>query len=175
MEIKERFTTGMEHSDFLKILSTKLFNYQTNFERALVTEDDRAFFTGLGTFKVLVIAEPWCGDVVSILPVVARLLNNLENVEMRIFLRGKNPDLMDRYLTNGKKSVPKFVFFDEDFKELGVWGPRPAEAQKIFKEVAEKIKTGGMVRSGLAFIKIKEFYRQNCGKDAISEIKNLLK
>jgi hypothetical protein len=77
--------------------------------------------------RVLVLAEDWCGDVVANLPILGRLANEVETLDVRVFYRDQNLDLMERWLNQGKyQSIPVFVFFDENFRELGHWIERPA-------------------------------------------------
>lgn len=82
----------------------------------------------------LVIAESWCGDAAQNVPVMQIMAEVNPNINLRIILRDENPDLMDRYLTNGGKSVPKMICLDENLNELGTWGPRPAFLQDWMKK-----------------------------------------
>src|SRR2546423_3434936 len=76
---------------------------------------------------VLVLAEDWCGDVIDNLPILGRIAAASGKLELRIFLRDQNPDLMDQYLNQGQfRSIPVFVFFDEHFAEIGRFIERPA-------------------------------------------------
>lgn len=79
--------------------------------------------------KLLVIAEDWCGDASSTIPVVARLVEAVPGLELRIVRRDEHPELMDQYLTNGSRSIPIVIALDETFHELGHWGPRPGVLQ----------------------------------------------
>lgn len=86
------------------------------------------------------ITEPWCGDASQIVPVLylISLCNPL--IDFKIILRDENLEVMDAYLTNGGRSIPKLVMQEtETGKELGVWGPRPATLQEIV--VAQKDDT----------------------------------
>lgn len=85
----------------------------------------------------LVIAESWCGDAGQNLPVMAKMAEVNPNIELRVILRDENPDLMNQYLTNGGKSIPKLICLDENLNELGTWGPRPQVLQDWLKQ--EKI------------------------------------
>ena len=73
----------------------------------------------------LVIAESWCGDAAQNLPVMAKIAETNTNITLRVILRDENPGLMNKYLTNGGKSIPKLICLDENLNELGTWGPRP--------------------------------------------------
>lgn len=83
----------------------------------------------------LVIAESWCGDVPHNLPLIQKMTEYQPLIELRIILRDENLEVMDQYLTNGGRSIPKLIAFDENFeKELFTWGPRPAALQAYIDE-----------------------------------------
>ena len=73
----------------------------------------------------VVLAESWCGDAAQNLPVFAKIAATNPSINLRILLRDENPEVMNQYLTNGGKSIPKLICFTENLKELGTWGPRP--------------------------------------------------
>ncbi len=73
----------------------------------------------------VVLAESWCGDAAQNLPVFAKITEANPAINLRILLRDDNPDVMNQYLTNGGKSIPKLICLDENLNELGTWGPRP--------------------------------------------------
>ena len=83
-----------------------------------------------GAWKLLVLAEDWCGDASNTVPILAALAEAVPNVELRILKRDENPELMNRYLTNGTRSIPIAILLDESFEPAGRWGPRPAELQE---------------------------------------------
>lgn len=74
----------------------------------------------------VVLAESWCGDVPHNLPVIHKMAVYQSLIELHILLRDQNLDIMDAYLTNGGRSIPKLIAFDQTLeKELFTWGPRP--------------------------------------------------
>lgn len=75
----------------------------------------------------IVLTEDWCGDSAYSLPVIMAAAAESELITLRILPRDEHLDVMDRYLTNGSRSVPKLIAFAEDGAELFQWGPRPAE------------------------------------------------
>jgi hypothetical protein len=85
------------------------------------------------TYSWIVITEAWCGDSAQNLPVIAAIAAlNPEKIKLFILLREENPELMDNYLTNGARAIPKLVAVNETIgKEAFVWGPRPLPAQEM--------------------------------------------
>ncbi len=80
--------------------------------------------------RLLAIVEDWCGDASNTVPILARLGDEAECLEMRVILREEHPAVMDQYLTHGSRSIPIVIVLDEHFRELGHWGPRPSELQE---------------------------------------------
>ncbi|WCT14831.1 thioredoxin family protein [Mucilaginibacter jinjuensis] len=82
-----------------------------------------------------IITEPWCGDASHSIPFIHRLseLNPLIKVDYQ--LRDAEPFLINQYLTNGSKSIPKLIIADQDNNELAVWGPRPAGCQALYDQL----------------------------------------
>lgn len=89
----------------------------------------KAFEALPGGLRVLVLNADWCLDSANTVPVMARLAETVPGVELRLLERDEFPALMDRYLTNGSRSIPLAILLDRSFRELGRWGPRPAELQ----------------------------------------------
>lgn len=83
---------------------------------------------------LMVITEDWCGDSAQTLPYFAVTAAASDEISLKIIERDANPDIMDQYLTNGTRSIPKMVAFDESGNELFQWGPRPAYAAELVKK-----------------------------------------
>jgi hypothetical protein len=81
------------------------------------------------------LSEGWCGDAAQNLPAIARLAELNEQIDLKILLRDENPELMDGYLTNGSRSIPKVIVYDQTAgRELFTWGPRPMFFQDMVME-----------------------------------------
>jgi thiol-disulfide isomerase/thioredoxin len=107
-------------------------------------------------FVFLAITETWCGDGAQILPVIHRIAAHF-NIPLQIILRDAYPDIADNYLFRGTRSIPKLVVFDKlTGKELGHWGPRPAEAQQIVDDA----KVQGIAHDDYV-ITLQNWYNQN--------------
>ncbi|MCB9033239.1 MAG: thioredoxin family protein [Chitinophagales bacterium] len=83
----------------------------------------------------IIITEPWCGDAAHIVPIIFKLSELNTNIHLNINLRDGNDSLIDNYLTNGSKAMPKLVIRNQTGEDLAVWGPRPQEAQQLFLDL----------------------------------------
>lgn len=80
----------------------------------------------------LVLVESWCGDVAQCLPVIGQVAALNPAITLKLLLRDKHPAVMDAYLTNGGRSIPKLICLTTDaLTERGTWGPRPAVIQAL--------------------------------------------
>lgn len=123
-----------------------------------------------GLWHLLVLSEDWCGDSVSILPVIARLTEATPSVDMRIIGRDANPELMDEHLTGVRRSrsIPVVIILDKTFTEREWWGPRPAALQEW------------VIREGLALPKderyrqVRLWYARDKGKTIVTELLDMI-
>ncbi len=79
----------------------------------------------------LVLTEAWCGDAAQNLPFMAKLAEQTPLINLKLLLRDEHLDLMDKYLTNGGRSIPKLIVLNDKNEVVGEWGPRPKPAQEI--------------------------------------------
>lgn len=90
-------------------------------------------------FTWLVLTESWCGDAAQTLPVINKFAEINERIELKVVLRDENEDLMNRFLTDGNKAIPKLIVIDKATKKvINSWGPRTAKAAKMVQEYKEK-------------------------------------
>lgn len=85
--------------------------------------------------KWIIITEPWCGDAAHVIPFLVRMTELNELISYDIQLRDSEPFLIDNYLTNGSKSIPKLIIKDESETDLFVWGPRPKGAAEVLSNL----------------------------------------
>ncbi|HNP18281.1 MAG TPA: thioredoxin family protein [Fulvivirga sp.] len=134
--LDQKKTTGEDHSD--KMIEYTQLNVQrmSKWDKISIINDELALAIENITKKQhwLIITEAWCGDAAQNIPIISKMADLNENIELRFILRDENLDIMDNYLTNGGRSIPKLIILDEDFNELGTWGPRPEPVQKLLAE-----------------------------------------
>jgi hypothetical protein len=136
----ERFKTGKTYAQYVEsgIRNRELFD--RNYEGTVPTPDQAAKLKALaakpgGPARLAVIGEDWCPDVYRGMPVAARIAEAM-GIEMRVFERDQNKDLIQSYLNNGEfESIPVLVFFDADHNQLGHFIERPALANEQMHQV----------------------------------------
>ena len=80
----------------------------------------------------LVLTEAWCGDAAQSIPVLEKMAEAQPKITLRYLLRDENLEIMDAFLTNGGRSIPKLIVTEgEDYKVKATWGPRPSPLQDI--------------------------------------------
>ena len=120
MVTKERFEQGMTASQYVDQMTMNKERLLATLKSATVSLETGVLERLADTRRILVITEDWCGAAIASLPFVMKLAEGVPHVDLRIFLRDENPDLMDQFLKDGRhRSIPVFAFFDENMHELG--------------------------------------------------------
>jgi hypothetical protein len=114
--------------------------------------------------KLLVLAEDWCGDAANTVPVLARLAELIAGMELRVLERDAYPAVMDRYLTNGSRSIPIVIGLTAEDRELGHWGPRPAALQ------AWVLANRKMMPSAQRYAYARKWYAKDKGETTLREL-----
>jgi hypothetical protein len=149
--LKEGKSSGNEQSEALKHYSELNEARMNRLEKTvkISTEITHKLNQLNGDYIWLVISEGWCGDAAQILPVIYKMVKLSERIDLKIVFRDENEDLMNLFLSNGTKSIPKLIILDKNTLEvLGDFGPRPIGAnqfmldyKKEFGMIDEKAKT----------------------------------
>lgn len=136
----ERFAQGLTYDDWLAAIDRNHERFHENYEGVELTEDDAGAFRALaqrqgGPARCLALAEPWCPDVFRGLPVMAKIAR-AAGIDLRIFFRDVNKDIMAEFLNRGEhESIPTFVFYTSDHRYLCHWIERPALANEQMGEL----------------------------------------
>ncbi len=149
--LKEGKSTGKEQSEALTHYSELNEARMNRLEKTIKisTEIIQKLNQINGDYIWLVISEGWCGDAAQILPVIYKMAELSEKIDLKIVFRDENDDLTNLFLTNGTKSIPKLIILDKITLEvLGDYGPRPIGAnqfmldyKKEFGMIDEKAKS----------------------------------
>ncbi|MBP6557922.1 MAG: thioredoxin family protein [Flavobacterium sp.] len=132
--LKEGKSTGNEQSEALTHYSELNETRMNRLEKTIkITEEFTEKLQQLkGEYLWLVISEGWCGDAAQLLPIFHKMAELSSKIDLKIALRDENDDLMNLFLTNGSRSIPKLIVLDKNtFEVLGDFGPRPKGAKQL--------------------------------------------
>ena len=120
MVTRERFEQGLTLPQYVERMAVNRDRFAEALDEVAIGPEDTRALERLGAVRrVLVITEDWCGTCLAHVPFVAKLIERRPDIEMRLFPRDANPDLMDQYLKGGRyRSIPVFAFFDEQMNEI---------------------------------------------------------
>jgi len=192
IDILARAGTGLDHARYLELLAERAaapteglapedaerVEYtRLNLHRSLRIERTwkpsprlAGLVAGLPTPQTwLVLTEPWCGDSAQCLPHIAALAALNPGVTLSILPRDDNLDVMDLFLTDGKRSIPVLIALDDRGGVIFRWGPRPAAAQEVFAAA----KAEGLEKPAI-LEKLHLFYGRNRGRALEDEFITIL-
>lgn len=119
----------------------------------------------------LLISEHWCGDASQITPVINSIAEYSNGkINLKIVYRDQHPELIDTHLSNGARAIPILIQLNKDFELIGTWGPRPAIAQKLVKELKNNPETASTYAEHLH-----KWYAQDKQNSIQQEIAELIK
>ena len=119
----------------------------------------------------LILTESWCGDAAHVMPVMQKIADINSNIDIKVVLRDENDELMNAFLTNGGKAVPKLIMIDEVTGEVfNSYGPRPSDATQLVQ--AYKTKHGHL--SPEFKEDLQHWYNKDKGQTAVKDLLTLL-
>lgn len=141
----ERYASGFTYPEYIAQIKVNKDQFEKYYATAALSADDTKFFrqaaqspNGIG--KILVLGEDWCPDVFRGMPVVARIAE-AAGIEMRIFPRDLNLDIMNEFLNQGKFiSIPVAVFYTKNLKHIAHWIERPVAANEERVKIEAEVK-----------------------------------
>lgn len=118
----------------------------------------------------LLISEAWCGDAAQSLPIIHKIAEQQPHVTFKIVLRDENPELMDKFLTNGSRSIPLLIILDDNLNVVKTWGPRSTKATQLVTDY--KTKNGALDAEFKKSLQV--WYNNDKGQSIIEDFKALI-
>lgn len=134
IDFKAVFAGGKTYKQWLAAAESKdNARKMEDLRKGLVIEPPQdAYLASLPrTVHVIAIAEDWCGDVHRHVPVLELLASKSPKLKTRYIAREDHPEVFKRFLTNGGEAIPKFIFFNDKFVEVGNWGPMQDDCRRL--------------------------------------------
>jgi len=138
--LAEGKSTGPEQSDYILNYSKLNNSRMKRLDKTTkISDETTQEIQKLATPQTwLVLTEGWCGDAAQNLPVIHKMAELNKNINLKLVLRDENLELMDLFLTNGGRSIPKLIALDTDNNVIDTWGPRPTVATKMVEDYKAK-------------------------------------
>jgi len=127
--LHEGKASGNEQSEHLLHVSTLNETRMNRLDKTMKISDENSLKLQLlhKEYIWLVLAEGWCADAAQLVPVMNKMAELTHKIDLKIVFRDENEDLMNLFLTNKGKAIPKLIIIDKETTEvLNHWGPRPA-------------------------------------------------
>lgn len=171
--VKENSTTGHEKTadlaQYTKLNTKRMNRWDKTLKISNVSQKRISEFKEKITW--LVITESWCGDAAQVLPVLFKVAELNTNIDLKIVLRDENLELMDHFLTDGSRSIPKLIMVENKTGNvINTFGPRPSEATKLVNRY--KTKYGALTPEFKEDLQY--WYNTNKGQNIIEDLTNML-
>jgi hypothetical protein len=170
--LAENKTSGIDHSpEMIEYTRMNVHRAHRILKKGQVHPETKIFLDNFSkNVTLLILSEYWCGDAAQNLPWLHLMFHDRPNLQLKVLFRDEHPELMDAFLTNGARAIPKVIVLNENLEICATWGPRPASAQEI---ILENKRTGALPKEEV-YKKLHLWYAQNEGKEIQSEFCNLL-
>jgi hypothetical protein len=144
----ERLAQGIDYKQWMEQIDRNQDKFEENYAGIQPNGEDVAAIKALmskasGPATCLALGEAWCPDVFRGLPVIAKLCEET-GLELKIFFRDQNLDIMNEFLYKGEfQSIPTLIFYTKDHNQLGVWHERAQKARDergLMEEITSKMR-----------------------------------
>ena len=171
--VDEKSTTGNEKTEALVNYTMLNDRRMKRWDKTVKLSEDTIKKIQSFDKKVtwLVLTESWCGDAAHIMPVIEKVAQLNDNIEYKIVLRDENDTLMNQFLTNGGKAIPKLIMIHDDTNEVvDTFGPRPSVATEMVNTY--KAEHGQLTPEFKE--DLQRWYNKDKGQSTIADLVNLL-
>jgi hypothetical protein len=172
-----RFEQGLRYADFLAQATVNRDKFELYYKESPLSAEDISFFKKAaalpnGPAKILALAEAWCGDVYRELPTVARIAE-ATGMDLRVFLRDENPDIMDEFLSNDGKAraIPVVVFYTSETRYITHFTERSAGAHAELAAIMDEVKRQLNLPAAATFATVAEADKQAFLREVIAKIR----
>ncbi len=169
--VQKKSTTGETTKDRVNFTKLNYKRIQRLNKRIELSLAQKEIFQSIETKQTwLVILESWCADGAQTIPILNKIAGASNNIDLRIILRDENSELMDLFLTNGTRSIPKLIALDDNLEVMSTWGPRSKPAAQMVEDYKRDFK-----KIDFNFkAKLQVWYNKDLGNSIINELAEMV-
>jgi thiol-disulfide isomerase/thioredoxin len=115
-----KFDQGMSTQQYIDQIKVNKQPFLDIYENVEVPSEARGLFESqAGSLRLAVFTADWCGDAVSTTPVILRLAESTDKIDVKIFNRDEELELTNSFLPEHRAgTVPVFVVLDSSMNEI---------------------------------------------------------
>lgn len=157
----DRFTAGdtARHAQWLRNGTTAAVSMEPLAARARAIP---------GHWRLLVVAESWCGDAVNSVPYLARMAAMDGAIELRLLRKAEAVRLLRAHLFEGRRATPLVIVLDSGFVERASWTERPRPLRAIMHDVEARLGEDS------AGVRARAWYAADSGRTSVDEVLSLI-
>jgi len=161
---KERFLATSTFTEYVSRMKANKERMQRHFDEVQVSREDLDWWRSRGTLNVFILTYDGCGDAAYNIPVLAKIAAQASNLDIRVAQRDENLDIMDQHLNQGLyRSVPTFVFLDENYNEIANLKERSEEMTRVFEHEQLQVR-----------LRLREEHKEPWRAEMLREFKNVV-
>ena len=181
---REYLERALDFGGYLAHADMNVPTMRENFADTELAPDDDRYFRNLserlpaGAISIWGFSESWCGDCVENVPIVAKMASLYPVFRLYLFPRDLNLDIMDECLGEGFRTIPVFIFYDENGQEIGKFIERPAgahafmaKAKKELEHLSPEEQKRGLYR---ARTELRKLYKAGLRNETVAEIRRII-
>jgi len=123
--LQQKFEAGLDYEAYLATDPEKAEPWRKIDEQIDLNDDQRALLSGFSRdMNVLAVSGIWCGDCVQQGPLIQRIADATNRINLRWIDRDEHMDLSEQIKINAGLRVPMVIFMAEDFEPVSIYGDR---------------------------------------------------
>ena len=162
--MQELYEGGRHFADFLHSAVRRKALWDGNYAKGAGIDESlvrRARAVG-GPWRFLVVAMDSCSDSVSTIPYLARLVERVEGLDLRIIDSRRGRRIMEDHRTpDGRPSTPTVLLLDDEWNEVGCFIERPPTLRDWILENRESLDGEAIFERKMAW------YAEDAGRETL--------
>lgn len=165
-DLETLYGQGKTYVEFRDAATRRVQAWNDHYANAQVSDALHTRMTVLpGSWRLLVVAEDWCGDSANTIPYVAKLVDVAGNLDMRIINSTVGRTIMESHRTpDDRAATPTVILLTEDFEEAGCFVERPRLLQDWWLSNEDKLSEKERLDQKYAW------YAEDQGQETLEDI-----
>ena len=167
--LRTTFERGQRWTEFYSGVNRRRELWERNWANARIPDSVVTRARNAGAWRILAITEPGCSDSANSLPYIARLVESVPALDLRLVNSSVGKPWMEAYRTpDGRAATPTLLVLDEQFRVRGCWVEQPKALQDFWLPIVARNETGARFEDKMAW------YAKDAGREILRELVEVL-